>query len=358
MTVKSYVSRDSEGRPWPPDHRHEALASMDIVKRLWLAFSHLEDLYSVVVNLHHPSADMVIISQRGIGVVELKHYYGSISQRPDGAWYAGPKRIQAGRRYRNPHKQVQAYAKRIRGSLVYSTRVPPWLPGGLIDRERFKFQTAVCFTHPDVFIEDFKEALRRRYRPDTCPWEEFSVCTPGEMPGWAAALRFEVDRGWELAFEPYRLNPQQIHRIATGLLRGTEWAEIANLMPTGAPYAYLTLIQGGRRAQVFGLDREQVFLGRDANTCGVPVPECYLCVGRVHACITRWMQDVFVEDQGSRNGTYVEGQRVPKGERRRLGHGHTLTLGGPEAGDKVCEFRFSVRTTVAPSSTETHVTRG
>lgn len=222
----------------------------------------------------------------------------------------------------------------------------------------FKFQTAVCFTHPDVFIEDLKEALRKRRRPDTYPWEEFSVCTPGEMPGWAAALRFEVDRGRELGFEPYRLNPQQIHRIATGLLRGTEWAEIANLMPTGAPYAYLTLIQGGRRAQVFGLDREQVFLGRDANTCGVPVPECYLCVGRVHACITRWMQDVFVEDQGSKNGTYVEGRRVPKGERSRLGHGQTLTVGGPVAGDKVCEFRFSVRTTVAPSSTETHVTRG
>jgi len=345
-----YVSRDSEGQPWPPDYSHETLATIDIIKRLWLAFSHQGALYVVAANLHRPSADLVLISERGVGVVELKHYYGLISQQADGAWYAGPKRIKAGARYRNPHKQVQAYAERIRGDLVHPRQPPPWLPGRVADWKKFKFQTAMCFTHPDAFIEDFKKALRYHRRPDTRPWEEFSVRKPDEMPEWTAALRFEVDKRREHGFEPHRLTQQQIIRIATQLLGGTEWTEIANLMPTDEPYAYLTLIEGGHRVQVFGLDREEVYVGRDANNCAVPIPERYSYVGRIHTRITRSGRDIFIEDLDSKNGTYIDGRRIPKREPTCLEYGQRISLGGPVPEDEVCQLEFSLKMSVEPTS--------
>ncbi|MBE9508760.1 MAG: FHA domain-containing protein [Chloroflexi bacterium] len=357
MPVKIYVSRDSQGQPWPPDHSHEALAAIEIIKRLWLAFDHQETLYAVVANLHRPSADLVIISERGVGVLELKHYPGRVSQKPDSAWYAGRTRIKAGaesKGYRNPHEQVQAYAEHIRGDLIHLRRPPPWLPGRIADWEKFKFQTAVCFTHPDALIDDFKEALRHRHRPVTHRWEKFDVLKPDEIPEWTAALRFEVDTGHRHGFEPHRLTPQQIIRIAARLLGGTEWTEIANLMPTSEPYAYLTLIEDGRRMQVFGLDREEITVGRDANTCAVPVPERFSRVGRTHARITRSVQGIFIEDLDSMNGTYINGLPIRRGKRRRLAHGQKITLGGRVPSSKVCLLQFSLQSkaVVEPASTE------
>ena len=224
MAVKYYVGRDSQKQPWPPDFNHETHATIGIIKRLWQAFNREKDLFAIVVNLHRPSADMVIISKRGLGVVELKHYPGRIFQKPDGTWCAGSTPIKAGAKsqgYRNPHEQVQAYAKRIRRALILSRKQPPLLPGDSTDWERFKFQTAVCFTHPSAIIEDFKEALRHRQRPKTEKWEEFKVRKPDEMPEWTTTLRFEASMGHEHDYEPHCLTAEQIMNIATRLLHGT-----------------------------------------------------------------------------------------------------------------------------------------
>jgi hypothetical protein len=104
MPVKIYVSHDTQGRPDPAIYAHENEAVYDLIKRLWLAFHHQEVLYAVVVNLQEPPADLIVISERGLGVIELKHYFGQIIRKLDGTWYAGSKRIEAGsenRGYRN-----------------------------------------------------------------------------------------------------------------------------------------------------------------------------------------------------------------------------------------------------------------
>jgi hypothetical protein len=354
MPVKIYVSRDSEGRPWPPDYSHEALATVDIIKRLWSAFNHQGVLYAAVANLHRPSADLVLISEHGLGVAELKHYYGHITRRPDGTWYAGPKRIESGTGHLNPHEQVQAYAARIREELIHCGGAARWLPGSVTEWENFKFQTTVCFTHPDVYIEGLKESLRRHCQHEVQAWEEFSVCKPEEMAEWTATLRFEVDRGPEHSFEPYRLTEPQIIRVATQLLGGTKWAEIVKLMPTGKPYAYLKLMEGDLCVQIFGLDQEKIFLGRDANNCAVPIPQQYTYVGRIHACIKRSEKGIFIEDLDSKNSTYVEGTFIQPGKRERLEHGQQITLGGPGAGAKVCRLEFSLGRTIEAGPTETY----
>jgi len=354
MTVKIFVDLDSEGRPWPPDSSFETQATIDIIKRLWWAFDNKADLYAVVANLHHPSADMVIISERGLGVVELKHYYGRISQKSDGAWYAGPVRIKAGtdKSRRNPHEQVRGYAEWIRGDLINPIQPPQWLPGRIINWKKFKFQTAVCFTHPNADIDGIKKTVQRDYQPQRDDWDEFTVLTPQNVPEWAAVLRFEKSKGREDRFEPHCLNLQQILNIAECLLGRAEWTEIIDLMPTGEPYAYLARIENDQHVQVVGLDREEVCLGRDAHSCAVPIPERFTLVSREHACITRTVQGIFIKDK-SKNGTYIDGRRIPEGKLGQLGQGQKITLGGKEPGDKVPQLEFSLRVEFKPALTET-----
>lgn len=345
MTVKLYASRDSEGRPWPPDYSFEVRACIDIVRQLWLSFCKQDALYAVAVNLHAPSADLVVISEHGLGVIELKHYSGHIRALGN-AWFADGVRIRAGSvdvegnpRYNNPYEQVQDYARQIRDRLIKPSRPPGWLPGMAGDWEKFKIQTAVCFTHPDANIHDLI-AAQQKARPVARPaWEEFSILTSLEVSDWAAALRFGAKKGKGQYYEPHRLTPHQIVNIAERLLRATEWTDIVGIMPTGEPYAYLALIEGGVCTVTYRLDRDDVILGRDPDVCAVPLPQYFSRVSREHAQITRAVEGIFLEDLNSKNGTFVNGQPIMKPV--RLEQGQIITLGGPVATDKVCHLLFS-----------------
>jgi len=351
MTVEIYVSRDSKGRPWPPDYSSEINATIGIIQHLWWAFNLQKSLYAVVANLHDPSADLVFVTERGLGVVELKYYYGPFKHKPDGVWCAGPQRIKAGaegRGYRNPHEQVQTYADQIREKFIQLGRSQLWLMRKDIEWKDFKFHTAVCFTHPDVSrasIEDFEQSLRRQRQLNVKEWERFTILRPDRVLEWVTALRFEVGKGWQHDFEPYLLNSQQIRSIVTSSLDGTRWTEIDHMMPTGEPYAYLTRLDGDRRVQIFGLARDKVFLGRDANKCTVPIPTRFTYVGRTHARITRSGAKVFIKDLKSRNGTFIDGRPVSKRKREQLRSGQKITLGGSVPSDKVCQFEFSLNIT-------------
>jgi hypothetical protein len=136
----------------------------------------------------------------------------------------------------------------------------------------------------------------------------------------------------------------------------TEWKEIIQFMPTGAPYAYLTLIEQGQRTQVFGLDQDQVLLGRDADNCAIPIPQAYTYVGRIHSRINRSVQGIVIQDQNSKNGTYVDGHRLAEKESKLLKTDHRITLGGAVPGPKACMLKFSLARP-EPGPTETRTTQ-
>lgn len=343
MAVKIYVNRDVEGRPTAPEYSHEMLSTIDIVKRLWNAFHHHAAFYAVAANLNKPSADLLVLSERGIGVMELKHYYGHITCRNDGTWMAGPIRMQAGvagKGFDNPHQQVQAYAEEIRSKLLAPPLwQEPWLPGRALDWPEFKFHTSVCFTHPDADLSEFDEFLRKRCRPITLPWEDFSVFKLDGAATWVSSMRFEVGGTRNQGFTRHRLSPQQIERIVVQLLGLTPWTELEELVQSSEPYAYLTLVEDGERTQVFPLENDETLLGRDLKACDVLIPERFLLVSRLHARITHTMEGTFLEDLSSTNGTFVEGQRITR--KQRIHDGQQLTLGGPHPADHVCHFELS-----------------
>lgn len=343
MPVQVFVGRTPEGRPDSPDYSHEMRSTLDIVARFWQAFHHHEPYYAMVANLTDPSADLMVLSERGIGVIELKHYFGRVTCRTNGFWYAGPKKMQAGvegRGFKNPHEQAQSYAEEVRARLLKPPLwQEPWLPGKTIDWPEFKFHTAVCFTHPAADLSQFDENLRRRCRPITLPWEDFSVLQVDDLVAWASSLRFEMggDRGE--GFTQNRLSPSMVQRFLAELFEVAEWQEIYELMPKGQPYATLTLAENGLPIQVIGLDHDQITLGRDLSVCDFAVPERLSLVSRVHARIVRTFDGVFIEDLESTNGSFVDGVRVYR--REPLKDGQIITLGRSEANHETAHLAVS-----------------
>ena len=90
-------------------------------------------------------------------------------------------------------------------------------------------------------------------------------------------------------------------------------------------YAYLTILTGTRSGTNFPLDpSRETLLGRGTD-CHISVPDP-MC-SRVHAIIAfqddRWT----IRDDGSRNGTQVNGQKV---EQATVGDGHIVRIGTSE----------------------------
>lgn len=337
MTVKFYVSQDSEGDKWAPDHTHEVEAVQQIARQLWQTFHHRDALYVIISNLHNPSADLVICTEHGLGVVELKHVHGVITM-DSGGWYADNGRIKAGR-HENPQIQVRSYAQSIREKIL-----PYILPKDMrTDQSRWsklKFQTCVCFTNPAADSSRIREQLSSETGIRLKPWEHsFKVIAPQEMPAWVDSLRFGVDLGPRNNFEPYKLKRETIVNTVQLALGAVEWSELVELMPDGEPWGYL-VIEGDDQSQRIGLRKDVIIVGRDPGN-DVVVPQGYRRVGRVHARITRKIGSVVIEDLSSKNGSFINSEIIV-GE-RQLRHDQTITLGDSKAGRDSYQFRFRSR---------------
>src|SRR4051812_47088816 len=75
----------------------------------------------------------------------------------------------------------------------------------------------------------------------------------------------------------------------------------------GDEMASIVILKGGTPNQRIQLEKDRVVLGRNAD-CGVVIN--VPAVSREHACILRIQGDYFLEDLGSRNGTFVKNQQI------------------------------------------------
>jgi hypothetical protein len=352
MTVKIFVARDDKGNEWAPDTVHEVSSLEWMLKKVWQEFHHLPTLYCIIANLRFPSADVVVFTERGLGVLELKHSKGDISIDSDGIWLANRQPIKAGI-HLNPQKQVQHYAKEIREKLI-----PTILPAELQrDRPRwndFKFQTGVCFTNPAANFSGLKQKVADK-RPAPWPeWESaFSIIGPDEFTSWIRELRFQVNEGYAKKFQPVRLSPFMMLQTVQRFFSAVEWREMLAAMPEGDAYAYLILDDEQGR-QVFNLHKDQNVIGRNPD-CDIVIPERYSKVSKQHCKINRNINQIFISDMDSTNGTYINGKFLSANEQNYvITHETDLTLGGPVATEKICRLTLELRekTTIKPPSTE------
>lgn len=365
MTVKIYVGQDSNGKTWKPGNPHETEAVQFILAALWMKFHHQQDLYAVLVNLNEPSAvdpdilkpsaDMVIVTEHGLGVLELKDLSGKIVPDEEGHWCAdrtisedGTIRLERtiigkDSKHQNPHRQVQYYSEIIRRN-VLQLILPKYIQSDPSRRNEVKFQTAVCFTNQLADFTEIKDFASKAPAKMRKRWESrFSILSRSEVADWAFRLSFQI-RMDERKFEPHRLSPGTVVKIATQGLGGIEWKEIMDLMPTPEPYGYLIQVDNGVDVQTFNLLKDETAIGRNADKCDVVVnSERYGAASRVHAKIIRSPSKIAILDTDSKLGTFVNGTAIAKNHDHQLFNGDVITLGGSRQHGHVSAFRFVLR---------------
>ena len=83
---------------------------------------------------------------------------------------------------------------------------------------------------------------------------------------------------------------------------------------------YLVLVDGNS-SHKFALDADLLTLGR-SESADIPIDGD--SISRIHARVLRVGMDCLIEDAGSRNGTWVNGEKI---DRHVLGHGDVVKIG-------------------------------
>ena len=325
MTVKYYVGKNR-------DMVHEAMPITDIIKQIHYSYNHLFDTPCVVMaNIDKPAkADLVIVTDKGLGVIELKHVPGRISEDKESHnWFFEKELLNAGNhnKHGNPNEQVRKYARSIRYWVrkKFGDDSPKWNP--------LKIQTAVCFTHEAA---DFS-ALFELYPKSNV---DFQILKPDQIVQWIAGLRF--------GNVPLKLTTQQLeHEVVKEIFGVMEWQEIEPIVEkVWQPFGYLQLDD-----VTFPLMSRQVKIGKKAESCTVIIPKSFRRVSRVHAQIEQKLGEIVLTDLGSKNGIFVnDGKRITQATALR--NGDKIALGGPGTDEKSCLLEFSLEPPTSSARTE------
>jgi phosphoserine phosphatase RsbU/P len=99
---------------------------------------------------------------------------------------------------------------------------------------------------------------------------------------------------------------------------------------------YLLVLKGPNAKQTYQLDKDRVLLGRNSN-CDIVFPANDFAISREHACILRQQDKFFIEDMGSRNGTFVNNTQIQS--RLELKDSDKI---------RICDFLYSFHNTTSP----------
>ncbi|MBN1439220.1 MAG: FHA domain-containing protein [Anaerolineales bacterium] len=348
MTVELFTGKDPQGRIWEPDFSHEVHAAIRMIGKAWRAFHAAPELYLLAFNLHSPNIDMLVISERGIGLLEMKGHRGAIRINPEDHWLADGQKMlgfkpfpgrerPASSSYLNPHDQVQGHGERFMERFLPVVREQyPELTRG--KRRGLRLQTCVCFTNPEADLAEIRKVAPEWSRGRLRSWEsDFSVISADEVPEWISTLRFEVKQVDSPPYYPFRLTPAKMRPLLLALFSVERWKSVERILPVHR-YGQLRQISEGRTAATYSLWEEETFLGRDPLKCTIVVPQHYTRVSRVHAVIRREADEIILEDLDSHNGTYLDGRRITG--KAVLREGMAVSLGGRGQSQKECRYEF------------------
>lgn len=359
MPVQFYLGCDMQGRYSEPALNHEISGVIGICRNIWRRFGGEPQMVAVLVNIKcigtgtKLAPDMVVLTELGLGVIELKNYFGAIDcSNPDGPWFAGKKEIMGfrdavGTKKSNPAKQVRHYAAIMRRQLLGG-----WLPHGAQTWQKMKVHTAVCFTNLLSDTSKCAQDIIQNYPPGRVleEWERLSVITPNEISDWVYSLRFGLTDGFYGGYHTVCLTPEEVCRLAGRFFHGVPWQAMNHFMLSGPiVYAHLHLLDDdGKSVKTFRLNQEEFLLGR-ADICEVQFEKEYSAVSRRHARMIHTPVGVQIEDAGSTHGTLINGISCVK--LTTLTDGDIISLGSAAPGQRLCRLRFNLARKVDISPT-------
>lgn len=132
-----------------------------------------------------------------------------------------------------------------------------------------------------------------------------------------------------------RVNPTLLHAVAMPASAADEAVTSAGGAAPAVAQAHLLASHGPLGGSRFSLPMPNggltLFVGRDPQSCQVVLPAAAAEVSAVHACFV-WepgRRHLGLRDLSS-SGTWLNGERVAKGQTLSLAHGDRVTLGDPE----------------------------
>jgi hypothetical protein len=310
------------------EHAHEREASLAMAQMMHRAFGASERFYLLAANVRfwRAQADVLVLMSNAIVLIELKSCDEPVYGRAHGAWHitsSGGARLRGGS-YDNPYQQVSA----TRQALIK-----------YLDRNRSRF-----------LIGDRAQEMKGRWGQVSAAivfsprlHQGSDIVIPPESRAWLGIVG--LNEVVELLFSRFSpqldLRPQELRKLATEVLGCQRWAEIETLLAPVPNYGRLwALDEEGRPTYTFPITGE-ARIGRSRDNSLV-IPTRFSRTSRHHACLSLVGEAVWLHDDGSTHGTFVNGEPVLPGQARALCEGDTISLGGLDQGG-VWRLRFDHR---------------
>lgn len=162
-----------------------------------------------------------------------------------------------------------------------------------------------------------------------------------------AAVSRELDRvifkGMELNHERRYQTVEELRKaLQSALFMETKrpaavkkklYGELWSALGLGIKAAALTCTEGTMKGQTFALDKTPLLIGREAD---LKIVDTDRIASRKHCKVTFENGNWYIEDLQSHNGTWINSQKIPVGQRMQLLPGTVLRIGREE-------FRFSYK---------------
>jgi hypothetical protein len=325
-----------------PQHTHEEQAVVKLARLMHRAFAASDRFYLLAVNVRfwRAQADALVLAPHAITLVELKSCADPVYGRARGPWHVMPRgeRIRGGS-HDNPYQQVIATRETLTKYLDRNRR-------RFLARDRVQ-EMANRWGHVTAALV-FSPLLH----PDS------DIVAPPESRAWLGIVGLnEVPEFLFSRFSPQLdLRPQELRQLAVEALHCHPWKDIEALLPSALTCGSLWLLdEAGRRTYVFPIvDGATIGRSRD-NT--LVVPRRFGRASRRHARMQVAGDAVWLHDDGSTHGTFINGKPVPADQGHLLRDGDQITLGDlGHAG--ACHLRFERRLrldTTTESTVATHL---
>lgn len=341
MTVKIYISRNPDGTEQHFRETYERNAALQIAKTFWKVYQPVKTkLYTLIFNVQNPPADLVIISNDGMGIIDMKHIGDRVEGNERSTWHIvdpnGDKKT-IENRHINPAKQVLDYKTTIYRDLrefaTMHAEIPKW-----IQLDEFFTQGAILFTSD-------------QFSPDGINLGSYATWLKllwlDSVTDWAQSLSFQHRR----SRQHFRLNDSEIEYIASYFFNTSPWNEIEGFLSARDPYGYLFLVEGNQRKVRISLETETARIGRSREN-DISLESLY--VSGIHCQITHKPDGNFLEDLGSGNGTWLNGIQLTKGKKQKIKSGDEIVLGPMDNGlphDSAIVLRYLAATTTKTAAT-------
>ncbi|MBN1890355.1 MAG: FHA domain-containing protein [Thermoflexales bacterium] len=307
------------------EHTHEREASLALAQLMRRAFGASERFYLLAANVRfwHAQADVLVLMSNALVSIELKSCGEAVYGRAHGTWHitgSGGARLRGGS-YDNPYQQVSA----TRQALIK-----------YVDRNRSRFLIADRAREMKGHWGQVSAAIvfSPRLHPDS------DIVIPPESRTWLGIMG--LNEVAEFLFSRFSLQldlrPQELRKLATEVLGCQPWGEIETLLAPTPNYGRLwALDEEGRLSYTFPIPGE-ASIGRSRDNSLV-IPARFSRTSRHHARLSLVGETVWLHDEGSTHGTFVNGEPVVPGQARSLREGDAISLGGLNQGG-IWRLRF------------------